>query len=76
MPLSKKRLHHIHLRLLTAERAKCRRETITNNTQPKISTALQLWGEKSIDSECESETETDSEFDDEEARVEEEDVNM
>ena len=65
MPLSKKRVHNLELRLLTAERAKRRREAIRDDKQQEMPSVPQAQVGARVDSESESETETDSEYDEE-----------
>ncbi|RPA91361.1 hypothetical protein L873DRAFT_1794886 [Choiromyces venosus 120613-1] len=76
MPLSKKRIHHLQLRQLTAERAKRQRKMFSDKKQYKIPYISQPQARKQVYSESESETETDSEFDDEEDSEAEEDLDM
>jgi len=67
MPLSKKRVHHLQLRLLAAERAKRRRETTRYQKHQKMPAIRQPQAGIRVDSEFESETDTDSECDEEDS---------
>ncbi|KAG0123787.1 hypothetical protein HOY82DRAFT_618690 [Tuber indicum] len=70
MPLSKKQIHQLHLRLLNSEGAKRRREESTSHKPHAIPDIIRQNPRTRIDSETESETETDDDDEEEEGQRE------